>query len=110
VTEEQNIQITHVMIGNATKPTIADMFLCQQILLGQLVLCAVSSGSFFIAPIVRQGKAVEPINNITLGRIQVGHGKVAVIEMDDLISREKPFEVAGHLVWTKMGAVGKNGE
>ena len=74
------------------------------------LLGPISSSPFLITPIARQGKAVEPINNIALGSLQIGHGKVAVVEMDNLINRENPFEMACHLVWTKMGAISKNSE
>lgn len=90
------------MIGNATKPAVPDMFLCQQILFGQFVLRAISRRPLLVTPVARQGKAVEPINNIALSSIQVGDGKVAVVEMDNLICRENPFEMACHLMGTEI--------
>ncbi len=40
VAEEQNIQIAHMMIGDASKSAVPDMFLSQQVLFGQFVLRA----------------------------------------------------------------------
>lgn len=110
VTKEQNIQIAHMMIGNAAESTVPDMFLCQQILFGQFVLRAISGSPFLITPIARQGKAVEPINNVALGSIQIGDGEVTVVEVDNLVRREDSLEMTSHLLWAKMGPIGKDGE
>lgn len=108
--EEQNVQITHMMIGNPSKPSIANVFFGQQILFGQVILRAIGSHPFFIAPVARQGKPMKPINTIALCCLQFGNGKVAMIEMGKLISSQGTFEMTSHLLWAKVGAIGKDRE
>ncbi len=51
---------------------------------------------------------MKPVNNVALSGVQVRDREVTMIEMDNLICREYPFEVTGHLMWAKMGSIGKN--
>src|SRR5712692_6361321 len=69
--EEHDIHITHMMVGNSAKTSKADVLLCQQILLRQLILRSISGGPFLLTPIVRKGVPIEAINDIPQGRIQL---------------------------------------
>src|SRR5713226_7621331 len=65
VAEQQDIHVTHMMIGDAPKTYIANMFLCEQILLRQLILGSIRCGPFLFSPIVREGVSIEAIFHIT---------------------------------------------
>src|SRR5579875_103767 len=71
---------------------------------------AISSSPLLVTPKARQGKAVKPVNNVAPRCVQVRDREVTMIEMDNLISREHPFQVTGHLMRAKMGSIGKNRE
>ena len=53
---------------------------------------------------------MEPINDIALSRLQFRHGKVAIIEVSELVGRKLPLEMTSHLMRAKMSAIGKNRE
>ena len=78
--------------------TIADVLLCQQILLRQLILRSISGGPFLLTPIVREGVAIEAINDIPQGRIQLLDRDMPPVDMRNLIRIERASQVPGHLV------------
>src|SRR5260370_40452918 len=96
--EEHDIHITHMMVGNAPEPSIADVLLCQQILLRQLILRSINGGPFLLTPIVREGVAIEAINNIPQRRIQLLDRDMPPVDMRNLIRIERASQVPGHLV------------
>jgi len=98
--EQEDIQVTDMMIGNAPVPTIPDVFFCEQILFRQVVLRPIGSHALLIAPVARQGETMEAINDIALRRIQFRCREMAAIEMGKLISGKLPSQMAGHLMRT----------
>src|SRR5438128_1333597 len=98
VTEQENVHVTHMMIGDAPKTSIANMLLCEQVLLRQLILRSISGCPFLLTPIVREGVAIEAINDITQGRIQLLDRDMPPVDMRNLIRIERASQVPGHLV------------
>src|SRR2546421_11848288 len=64
VAEQQDIHVAHMMIGNAPKTSIPNMFLCQQVLLRQLILCSIRGSPFLFSPIVGKRVAIEAVFHI----------------------------------------------
>ena len=83
MTEEQDVRIAHMMVGNAAVAAIANMSLDQQVL---------------IAPVAGQRKAVKAIGNIANGRFQLLCREMAAVKMGNLIGVESTSQMTGHLV------------
>src|SRR6266480_2257963 len=108
--EQQDVEVTHVMVGNPSVPAIANVLLRQQVLLGQFILCAIGSGALFIAPIARQRIAIEAINYVAQCRVQLVRRDVAAIDVGQLLSGKLASEMASHLVWAEIRSIRENGE
>jgi hypothetical protein len=98
VAEEQDVHITHMMIGNAPIAAVANMSLDQQVLFGQLIVGPIGCHTFLIAPVARQYEAVKAIGNIANGRFQLFCCEMAAIDMGNLIGVESPSQMTGYLV------------
>lgn len=99
-----------MMVGDPSVPTIANVFLCQQVFLCQFILCAIGGGALFIPLVARQRVAIEAINHIAECRVQLVRRNVATIDMGQLLSRKLAAEMASHLVWAQIRSIGENGE
>lgn len=100
MTEEQDVRIAHMMVGNASVAAIANMSLHQQVLFGQLILGPIGCHAFLIAPVARQREAVKAVGNIANGRFQLFCREMAAVDMGNLVGVEHSSEMTGHLVRT----------
>src|SRR6266540_4143611 len=65
---------------------------------------------FFIAPVAGEGEAMEAIRDIAIGCLKFLRRHMAMVDMGNLVCVESSSQMAGHLMGTQMGSVGKNGE
>ncbi len=66
VTEQCDIHITDMMIGNSPEPSIPDVLFCYQILFRQVILGSISSGSLLIP---RQRGNVQHRKRLMISRL-----------------------------------------
>src|SRR2546428_13225633 len=97
MTEEQDVRIAHMMVGNASVAAIANMSLDQQVLFCQLILRPVCCHPFLIAPVAGQRKAVKAIGNIANGRFQLLCREMAAGKIGQLIGGESTSPKTGPL-------------
>jgi hypothetical protein len=100
MTEEQDVHIAHMMVGNAPIAAIANMSLDQQVLFCQFILRPVCGHAFLIAPVARQREAVKTVRDIANGRFQLFCREVAAVDMGNLIGVENTSQMSSHLVRT----------
>src|SRR5690348_17018895 len=96
--EEQDIHVADMVIGNAPIPSISDVLLCQQILLRQLILCAISGGPLFFTSVVRERVAVEAIDDSAQGGIELLRRDMPPIDVGNLIGSKGASQMPGHLM------------
>src|SRR5579859_2023286 len=108
--EKQDIHITHMIIGNASKSSIANMFLCQQVFVGQVVLCSISSDPFACAPATRKRTAVETVNNISNGGFKLLGCDMTTVDGCQHVPRNFSMKMASQLIRSQMTGIGKRGQ
>ena len=102
VREEQDIQVAHMVVGDASKPTITDMLLCQQVLFCQIVLRPISSSSLARSPTQRKRTPMEAVDDITKRSLQLFCCHMTTIEPGQRLTVDLSSQVAGQLVGSQI--------
>src|SRR2546421_404414 len=84
VAEAGNVVVRHMIVPNATIPPIADVVLCEEILLIHLPLGSIGRGMFARSPEPGQIKAMIRMNNEPDRLIQILDGDMALIDPGDV--------------------------
>src|SRR5712692_6337569 len=70
VTEKQDVEVTDMVVGNASVAAVANMSLCHKILFRQIILGSVRCHPLLVSPTARQDTSAEAIDDVTIGGVQ----------------------------------------
>src|SRR5947209_15732805 len=62
VAKQEDVQVAHMMVGDASEPAVADVFLREQVLFRQIVLCPVSGCPLSCSPAPWERTPIEAVD------------------------------------------------
>jgi hypothetical protein len=91
VAEQRDVGVRDMVVGDSAVAAIADVALCEQIVLVEVPLRAVGRGTLRVAPIAWQLKLVVAVDDVADRRLQLLGADLALIDEGDLARADVAF-------------------
>src|SRR5713226_3476092 len=97
VTEKQNVEVTHMVVGNASVAAVPNMSLCHEILFCQIILGSVRCHPLLVSPTARQDTSAEAIDDVTIGGVQSLSRHMTMVDIGNSLRAHASSKMASHL-------------